>query len=1538
MKNILLLISTLFLFASTSLADVCTSGSTATGNDDANTTATVTDFTCVGAFPIQSATLDATIGPNCTFGGGNWYYYDIVVNGTTVATQQCDQTGFDLTPYLPLTSVSVVSFDDPADGISDAITMVLDVNLTFTPTCSAPSNLTVSNIAGTSADLSWTENNGISSWDIEWGLSPLAQGTGNTTITGSNPYTISGLSSLTGYDYYVRSICSVGDTSAWSSAFTFTTPLTATMITCGVSQNTSGVCYVTGTIEEWLFEAADGTSALEITVNAGQVENSFDEFEVYDGVDAAATLIYSGYGATGDLTGLTFNSTGTQMYVRINPDGSQDCGTNGYTNLDFDVDCYVPPTCPDPSTLTATNITGTSADLSWIENAGATSWEIEWGTAPLTQGTGNTVLTGSNPYTENGLSPTTNYEYYVRAVCGAGDSSNWVGPLTFVTAINTPVGVNCTSGGGASFIFSDDMETAIGWTGDIGTSDGLWDFPTAAPGGNSTGTGPSGPASGTTYAEFEASGIFATTASMVTPMVDLTSAADEAELSFYMHAFGADIGTLDVGVGTSSTGPFTTEFSWTGVYQTSETDPWALIGVDISSYIGQQVYIEFSYSNPGVGFTEDIAIDLVQVETCVSCPQPNSLSAANLTTNSADLYWTEANTATSWEVEWGIAPLTQGTGNTTITSSNNPYSVNGFSANTNYEFYVRAVCGVGDTSIWAGPYNFATLISCPAPAGLTVAAITSSSADLAWTETGAATSWEVEWDVAPLTQGTGNTTITNSTTYSTSGLTTGANYEYYVRSICGVGDSSTWTGPFSFTTSCGVVIAPYTEEFNDFTTPNCWTESGSEAWNYSTAAAYGAAGAGDNTGNGGNYAWIDGSTPNGSGQISTLTSPLIDISGLSTPYLDYWVFSNNIDDVSNNTLVVDFYDGTNWNTVQTLQANNFEWTQYFVNISTFSITGNVQVRFTIEENSDLDPYYNDILIDDVRLYVPPAIDIAVISIDAPSSPSCNLTSAEDISITVMNTGVNDTSNFILSYQIDGGVIISDTIVTTLTAGNSMAYTFNTPADLSAGGTYNIVTWVSLVNDGEAFNDTSIVNIINNPNPVVNLGNDTTICNGAILILDPGFYNSYLWYDGWTSQINGATAAGTYSGTVTDFNGCTGSGSINVSISDLTSSTTIVNATCGNTDGSLSTFALGGDAPYTFAWSSGANSNLEPNLAAGIYELTITDNSGCTDVSSYNIVNSDGPAVSSTYSNITCNGDNDGSVSTTVSGGVAPYTYLWNTGATTATISGLGAGNFLVTVTDNGGCPGYAAEILSDPAVLSLNVTSTDETNVGASNGTATASATGGAGTLIYNWSNGDAVSIVSGLAPNIYTVTVSDANGCSLIGTATILASTVTCNISVSLPADTTFCSDIAALTIDAGPGYNAYLWSTGETSQTISVFTSAIYTVTVSDINLCTATDDMIATATFCTGLEENSSALGVLIYPNPTNGQFTIAVNTETNSEGTLSIYSIDGKLVYNSNLQLKAGLTSTEIDLTDVSTGIYHISITTDTQSSVKKLIVK
>ena len=185
-----------------------------------------------------------------------------------------------------------------------------------------------------------------------------------------------------------------------------------------------------------------------------------------------------------------------------------------------------------------------------------------------------------------------------------------------------PVGVNCAGNGNPGLAFSDDIVPANGWSGDLG-GNGYWNVGT---GGTTSGsTGPTGAHSGPDYLYFESSTGGLDTATAVTPMIDLSVALTDAELTFWMHAYGVAIGTLDVGVSTSATGPFTSLYTNTGAVQTP-SDPWAQIGINLASYVGQQIYVGFTYMRDVTGATSfqgDLAIDLVEVNACFNCLAPS---------------------------------------------------------------------------------------------------------------------------------------------------------------------------------------------------------------------------------------------------------------------------------------------------------------------------------------------------------------------------------------------------------------------------------------------------------------------------------------------------------------------------------------------------------------------------------------------------------------------------------------------------------------------------------------------------------------------------------------------------------------------------------------------------------------------------------------------------------------------------------------------------------------------------------------------------
>ncbi len=186
---------------------------------------------------------------------------------------------------------------------------------------------------------------------------------------------------------------------------------------------------------------------------------------------------------------------------------------------------------------------------------------------------------------------------------------------------------------------------------------------------------------------------------------------------------------------------------------------------------------------------------------------------------------------------------------------------------------------------------------------------------------------------------------------------------------------------------------------------------------------------------------------------------------------------------------------------------------------------------------------------------------------------------------------------------------------------------------------------------------------------------------------PGY--TYSWIPaGGTGATATGLCAGTYSVLVTDTNGCTTAATATVTEpSAITAVDTFGNVTCnGACDGWISVIPSGGSAPYTFAWSNGSTTQMITNLCAGCYTVVITDANGCTLTEVVCITEPTALAITSTHTDETSSSANDGTASVSVTGGTPGYSYLWAPGGdTTASVTGLDAGLYIVTVTDSTGC-------------------------------------------------------------------------------------------------------------------------------------------------------------------------------------------------------------------------------------------------------------
>ncbi|MFM7400504.1 MAG: HYR domain-containing protein, partial [Bacteroidota bacterium] len=245
--------------------------------------------------------------------------------------------------------------------------------------------------------------------------------------------------------------------------------------------------------------------------------------------------------------------------------------------------------------------------------------------------------------------------------------------------------------------------------------------------------------------------------------------------------------------------------------------------------------------------------------------------------------------------------------------------------------------------------------------------------------------------------------------------------------------------------------------------------------------------------------------------------------------------------------------------------------------------------------------------------------------------------------------------------------------------------------IDAAGTYQLL----VTNTASGCTNTAAVTVIQRQNVSASLAGQTNVncnggANGAASVEATGGNNafSFTWSNGSSDAAIANLAAGNYTVTVTDGENCTAVASV-----DITEPTAVfANASAtsqiesGINDGTATADPVGGVAPYTFQWSNGETSQSISNLSPGTYIVSVTDANGCV-VSQSVTVNSVDCAISATsqVTDVICPGGADGAASVTITGGLEPLAYLWSNGATSESISGLTAGNYAVTVTDDAGC-------------------------------------------------------------------------------------------------------------------------------------------------------------------------------------------------------------------------------------------------------------
>lgn len=344
--------------------------------------------------------------------------------------------------------------------------------------------------------------------------------------------------------------------------------------------------------------------------------------------------------------------------------------------------------------------------------------------------------------------------------------------------------------------------------------------------------------------------------------------------------------------------------------------------------------------------------------------------------------------------------------------------------------------------------------------------------------------------------------------------------------------------------------------------------------------------------------------------------------------------------------------------------------------------------------------------------------------------------------------------------------------------------------------------------------------------------------------------TYLWNTSEITSTIANLAPGSYTVSVTDANNCISIEVVTVNSFNCAIAATVAASpvTCfGGNNGGAAVSLTGAANPVTYAWSTGGNAAEISNLTVGTYTVLVTDGNNCP--ASLNVIISQPQQLlaNAIATQETAAGANDGTAAATPVGGTGTYTYLWNTGATTALITGLAPGSYSVAVTDNNGCvSNQIVTVNSFDCAIASQFSLVNVTCNGLTNGSATVVLNGGIAPFSYLWSNGGITPTISNLAAGNYGVEVTDNNGCVIEANTAITQPTAL--ITTVLSVTNTICTNDPSgsiMTENNGgtPGYS-YLWSNGAQNQNLENVVAGSYSLEVTDLSGCVQTTDIVITS----------------------------------------------------------------------------------------------
>ena len=650
-----------------------------------------------------------------------------------------------------------------------------DITIEPIPDCPPVSSVTLISSDENSITLSWSENGNAASWNVEYGPSGFTLGTGTTTVASTVPFTITGLSANTGYDVYITPECTSGVAATTMGSFrTACGPITVlpyfenfdsytgSTATSPVPAGFQPPCwdfYNDGTRSNYMYSpyvynsstyARSGSNCIRFySYNSSGDSNQYLILPIIDSTayevsDLQVSFWVRGYSTSsnyradvvvGVMTNILDESSfipydtilcASTTYSYHEVIFSQYTGYNGRITLLFpkpltsssyeygyidDVTVEPIPACPPVSNIVLAGLDSNMLSVTWTENGNAASWDVEYGLHGFTQGTGTTATVTTLPFTVNGLTPNTEYDFYITPDCTSGTAATRMG--TFRTA-NTYVALPLSCN------FENATQNNL-WLLENGSLTNKWHIGSATNNGgtnalyisNDNGTSNSYTISSSTI-------VYAYTDVMINTPGEIGFSFDwkcqgESTLDYIRAALVPVSETFTAGTslpsGLSATSMPSNWISLDNNNKLNLTGTWQTQSGTVNITSAGVYHLVFVFRCDGsVGTQPPAAIDNVELAQ-MTCPQAQNIHVTATTTNSITIDWTDPITVSEWQVEYS------GNGTTNVIGvMAHPATLPNLLTATAYSIRVRPICGNGDTAFWSSAINVATecgLVSLP---------------------------------------------------------------------------------------------------------------------------------------------------------------------------------------------------------------------------------------------------------------------------------------------------------------------------------------------------------------------------------------------------------------------------------------------------------------------------------------------------------------------------------------------------------------------------------------------------------------------------------------------------------------------------------------------------------------------------------------------------------------------------------------------------------------------------------------------------------